>query len=474
MLRRAVETVPGSHQRERTGNRRPRPVSRNSVIAGGRALAVLFLAAVAAFCVMTVPALAGEEAPIPSAPPIRPLDFRTLVEMAIENSPYLKSASIEVRIKKLDETDAWYSYFPEIHINGRVGDDSSVFIRTNQYNPLISHISYKARQMISTITGLVRLKVIDGGIQTLGSQIIRLKQIDEVMELQDELIEVTRKGLDYARRMDKFGETVFLQVKLAEKELALEQSKRLEMDAARAGVMESIKSFLGLGDTEPLELDLETAQRQILTEQPLDNISFEEIKSASLDLKIDRIQQTLQKNRVKLAYAEYVPKMSLAFGDSDSMLGGGDSGGFEVGLVFHMPLWDGLSRYRNIERQRLLQKKSENESDVRKMQMELEYRQLMRRLASIDRQLELAAGSCDLAGERAKAADLQFKSGIGTYPDYLESLADSIRAKQELAQKMGDKNGVRLRIRQLSGGLIKDFVPAVEIRELTTDEGGDE
>ena len=124
----------------------------------------------------------------PEAPTLSPsgtLNYEEGVRIALYQSPFLTKSSLEIDLRRLDETDSRYGLFPSIdfrtyyYVNrptGITGPPYSLNFSTDpNYNPIASYFTLQAQKLATQVAILTHLKTISAGLERLGQLFLDLE-----------------------------------------------------------------------------------------------------------------------------------------------------------------------------------------------------------------------------------------------------------------------------------------------------------
>ena len=126
--------------------------------------------------------------PVKEDPPIEGImDFSRCVGLALQQSPYLTSSSLEIDVKRLDASDAKYSYIPTFSlrtqyyinapppINGYTFKPYIIQFITDPYNPIEVYFNVRARKYVTQVAVYAHLQIISDYLQRLALGFLQLE-----------------------------------------------------------------------------------------------------------------------------------------------------------------------------------------------------------------------------------------------------------------------------------------------------------
>lgn len=401
--------------------------------------------------------------------PIRgQMDFNRCMRVALERSPYFTNSSLDISVKRLDESDARYSLYPTLSLHTSyflnnasvlVGENQpfSIGFYTNPYNPIESYFTLKASKLITRMAIYGHLQVISGAILRMGNLFLELDSLGRTAAFQDEIIAINQKDLAYAKNRVKSESASPLDVRMAEQELQLAQLEKERITAAQAAHMDEVKTVIGLKAEDRLELDLGGVRQQVLNAFDPASATLEQVRSNSYDLKIQSLKKELQGLNVTLAYARFLPTVNLVVQSGDP-LNAGATGAYYAYINADMPIWDGLKRVHNVTRQKDVLSQYNAEERTKEIDLNTAWTNARRRLVEADAALNMARSQEELARLQNKQIEISYEEGRQTHSQYLSASKRSIDVKRNSDQKELEYLEADLALYALSGELSRRFV----------------
>lgn len=414
----------------------------------------------------------GAAAPPPAPPPDfsqAPADFDACVRVALRQSPFFTKSALEIEIRRLDEKDSRADYFPSFKATTRyyisqpkdpnVTDplNYSFAISTGDYNPLLAHLSLKAKRVVTQIATLAHLKVISAGLERLGKAFLELQALENLVKLRQQATELARENLRYARERQKLGEITPIEVQIAAQEAEVAAAEQEALVSSRERIREALKSFLGLKPGQPLRLDVSQARRQVLGDFKPKAASVEDAQSRSFDVRIKHLARELQSWNVTLAKMKFVPSVNLALQSPDP-LSLTDTRGtfFSVGLSF--PIFDGFKRVRNINRQQTVLTQFDSEETVKSDEVSQKWREAEEKVNIAATALRVAQTQAELARLKESQGETLYRAAEKDFAVLMAARQTRVKAQMDAAKKTLDYDLAVLELRHLAGDLVYHYV----------------
>ncbi len=416
----------------------------------------------------------AERAPLPDTeePALPPggMNFDQCVRLAIQQSPYIKSGSLEIDVRRLDESDSKHAFVPSVSVRSRYyidapksigGDDRpySLGFYTDAYNPFETYFSLQASRMITQIAVLTHLQAISTFIHRLGGAMLELESLSRVEALQDELIVMSQQNVAYARNKMKSESVSPLELRLAEQELQLAQAEKEKIASTQRVMTDTMKGLLGLDPTQSLQLNVRGLRSEILNGFDPEKASVESARANSYQLKIQKLKKELQTLRVKLAHAKFFPSLvgGIENGDPLSRTTKGDFFAF-VGV--EMPIWDGMKRAHDVTRQKTILKQFDVEEQAKEVDLANAWNTAQTGVADAVTGLQLAKSRQELSVLRKRQREISYGEGRETFLQFLVESKSCVESKKTTEAKELEYAKAALALYALSGELSHRFVEA--------------
>ncbi len=298
-----------------------------------------------------------------------PMDFTRSVKVSLRQAPGLTGSSLEIDLRRLDESDARFAFIPSFSLRtlyylnqpeNEADRPYSIHFVTETYNPVENYFSLQARKVLTQMGILAHLQVISDFLERLGMGFLELEALDRMMALQREIEGVAEQNLAYTRTRLDSGGVSGLDVQLAERELEVARLEAGKLELARATILEGLGGMMGFGGEHALMLSWENAREQVLGQFDPERVSLDEARGNSFELRIQMLKRELQEKNITLAYTRFLPTFIWGVQTTDPFSANDERGlFFSVGL--ELPIWDGLKRYHNVSRQKTILKQFEAE-----------------------------------------------------------------------------------------------------------------
>ncbi len=433
---------------------------------GLRALLTLgLLALILGICLTPRPSPAA--APKPDEDkivPQGPLDFEACVRLALRQSPSLLKSSMNIDLRRLDESDSRWTLVPPVTLQtyyylDRPSSSSkpySLSFNWDPYNALGSYFLLQVDKMLTQIAIFGHLHSINQGLERIGKQFLDLAAMKRQAVLQDDLVKVCGDNLAYAANRLEIGTGTSLEVRLATQELESAKNEKERLEISQRRTLSSLKTFLGLKPEEPVNLDLHDAHRQVLGSFDPAAATLEQAKAKSFDLKIEKLKTQIQEYNVAVAKTKVYPSILVNAQTPNPLYS--TSSGMYVGLGLDIPVWDGLKRIRNVSRQKTILRQIALEKDMKESDLADQWNELQEDLKGAAADMKLAQSKEEVARLKERQAEIRYQSGGKTLDTWLDARSDAIDAQKIAANKALQYDEYVLNLRKISGDLGYTYV----------------
>jgi outer membrane protein TolC len=397
------------------------------------------------------------------------LNFEESVKIAIQQCPYFTKSSLEIDIRRMDESDSRYAMVPPLtfrtyyYVNRPSGTGSSkpysLSFMTDPYNPLGSYFTLQAQKLATQVAILAHLKAISKGLERLGLYYLELDALNKLAGYQKDLIKLAQENLTYVKNRMSIGTATSLEVKMAQEELNLALGEQESIALAQKRALAGLKNFLAISPSQDFTPNFRDSQHQVLGRFDPAAISLERAKSRSYDLKALAIHKRLQGYNVSLAIAKVFPTILFNTQTPDPLYVTSPQGIY-VGFGLELPVWDGFKRIRNISRQkailRQLGAKKKEKEDLLKTKLDEGLGKIQEREVT----MKNSQSREELARLKAHQKEIRYQSGEAPLSVFLESRQEVLKAQKETVRNTLRYDEAVLNLREISGDLGNTYVDA--------------
>jgi hypothetical protein len=415
------------------------------------------------------PAQAAEPRPAVTLPPGGSLNFEEAVKIAITQSPFFLKSSLDIDIRRMDETDSRYGLVPPLtfrtyyYVNRPSGTGSSqpysLYFSMDPYNPLGAYFTLQAQKLVTQVAILSHLKVISFGLQRLGTFYLELDSLHQLAATQKDMVQVARDNLTYVENRQNIGTATSLEVKVAKQQLELALGEQQAIALSLKRTLSGLKSYLGLQSVPDFTPNYRDSRRQVLGSFDPATASLEQAKHRSYELKAFELHKQLQGYNIRLAIAKIFPSILFNTQTPDP-LSVSTGRGLYVGFGLEIPVWDGFKRIRNVSRQKAMLRQIGAQKAQKECALEDKWFGGLSEVQESGLALKNAQTMENLTRLKAHQNDVRYQSGEASLAVVLDSRKDLLKAHKEMLRKELDYNKAVLRLRETSGDLGNTYVDA--------------
>ncbi len=396
------------------------------------------------------------------------MNFQRAIGALLQNSPAVRSSGLEIKLRRLDESDSRLAFIPGVTLRTRyypqqpsesTTDPYSIEFAVDSYNPIETYFNLQARKVITQMAILAHLQVMSDSILRLGLGYLELEKMDKLQEYARDWISLAEESVAFYRSRVATGGATPVELKLAEHELEMGRAEQERMLNSRATIMEGMSSLMGLGTDQVLDLDLRNVRDQVINGFDPATATLEKARTQSIDLRIQHLKVELQKKHVTVSYARFAPNLLLGISTTDP-LGTQTDRGLFFSIGFELPIWDGLKRLHNITRQKTVLRQYNSEETVKETDLETKWKAAQEKLRDSGVQLKLARSQGELAALRVRQVDIAYLAGREPMALLLAEQRREIEARKNTALKELELDKATLALRALTGDLITSYVDA--------------
>jgi outer membrane protein TolC len=399
------------------------------------------------------------------ASPTHPLTFDDSVKIAINQSPYFIKSSLEIDVRKMDETDSRYDMIPPLnlqtyyYVNQPINSSKPYYLSFSNepYNPFKAYFTLQAQKLATKMAILSHLKTISNGIAHLGQIYLELDALKKVAAYQEEVIKLTRENLTYVENRMSMGTATSLDLKVVQQQLQVAEGELEQTSRKQKLTLTNLKNFLGLPPNQECIPDFRDSQLQVLGKFDAATVNQEHVKSRSYEIKLLEITTQLQKFNISLAKANILPRI-LFTSQTPNPLNSTTQSGLYVSFGLDIPVWDGFKRIRNVSRQKVVLRQLEIQKAQKSEALFDQLATLQNKVHDAEFDLKMARSQEELTRLKARQVEIRYQAGGITLPEFLASRQDIILSqKGTVLRNLAYENAV-LALREISGDLANTYV----------------
>ena len=418
--------------------------------------------------------------------PKKVFSFEDCVFLTIQQSPALVNSAVDIEIKRLAQTDAVWKYLPEPHMQFTVSNNLTRYNMDNKDtpsdygqtrfrvgfyaafpNPMATYFEHQVQTAMVNLAISTHRKAVGKAISKIGEAYLQLQAQQKIVEAQKELLPLGKELVDYWQKVESVDGRQGVSLNLAiqhqrELELRLEQTRMKEIMQRT-----KLKILAGVEPQQRLEVDTKSAD-SVLAGFDGHKLTWEDRWPATEDELLLRGQVKLGDYNIMVAWAQYVPTMSIALNNSPPSGQYQPVSGSEdtfLHLTFDFPLIDWGRRYRGVQTARMNKAQAFHELARKRTDYSNQWLQSEQRVALAETELKLAKTRLDTASMQFKEAQISFHEGIVQLPDMANKQEDMVQARIAYINADLDYKLAQLEWMSLSNSLAQRFLglPAKEV-----------
>ena len=382
--------------------------------------------------------------------PQKRFSFEDCVFLTIQQSPQLVNSAVEIEIKRLAQTNAVWKYLPEPRVtltvsnnitryNLNTRDTPSDYGQPNAHvsfyapfpNPVATYFEHQVQRTMVNMAISTHRKAIGTAIQEIAQAYLKLQARQKIVDSQKELLPLGKELVEYWKQVERVEGRQGVALNAAmqhqrELELELEQS---EMQAIMQRTQ--LKILAGVEPQQRFEVDTKSAD-SILKNFDGRRLTWEERWPTTEDELLLRAQVVLADYNIMLAWAQYVPDMSIYMNQSppagQSQPPHGTNDTF-VHINFDFPLIDWGRRHRGVQTARMQKAQAFHEVARKRTDYSNKWLQAEQNVTLAETHLKLAKTRFDTADMRYKEAAISFKEGLVELPALAEAQENRVKAR---------------------------------------------
>ncbi|MBU1565912.1 MAG: TolC family protein, partial [Proteobacteria bacterium] len=285
-------------------------------------------------------------------------DFKTCALVSLKNIPELQRSKMEIDIRRLDEDDSRWSYFPTLQLSSNYyisQDQATISFQIANFRPWEPYFTLEARILITQIVMLKHVQATAQSLKKLADIFLQLIAFSEIDTHYKQIIELNQQRMRYVENRQVSGMISPLELEVEKRTIALVTAERQGNLEKREALLNGLCIAMKLPDPNIFELDDSLILKQIIGSEGLPALEDLSPPENSINQQIMAKKQILQEKQILLAYSKFMPDFSFGVRSPDVLNVSIDADKdyfFYVGM--DLTLWDGNKRSRDITRQEML------------------------------------------------------------------------------------------------------------------------
>ncbi len=387
-------------------------------------------------------------------------DFPTCVRYALSHSSLFLRNRIGIQLKSIDLKDAHSELLPKLDLTtryylSRTGDtgqnDINVEFSMSNWNPMLALFKIRSKSIIVDIARTMHFEKMADGVGEIANLFLHIHAVKRRIRAHKQLAALAENKVSYGDSGSERGSADPLDARMWRHDLRGKRLgiKRLQQEL-RAAVA-SLKGLIGYHPDYHLPLDTRDAANQILGGFNGRLVTFVQIQSNSLSLKVAAKKEQLQSNAVTGSYVALLPQPRLLMEGLTNQVD--RTSGVNVALGLDYTLWDGFRRVRNIKRQKLESRMAAIDRKELSVEIYNRYREIQAELDLLGDRQAFCREQTRLAELNEERALTQYKAGQLPYEQYIDVRARKVQASTESISALEKKVRALIELGTLAGGL---------------------
>lgn len=405
--------------------------------------------------------------------------FSDLVFLSIQQSPIISRGHINLEIQQISQRDTKWRYLPEMHLLYTISNNITKYNSNNKMkgsdygqpsyqvsfngifnNPVATYFSVQAQNDMMQVAIVTQRKAVGETIRAIADCLLLMNLKEKTIENLKELLAIAQKQhaiaatresvqpniLAPASFTEDFIQDVTLRIRTAETELALQRSQ--------------LKQLVGVDIAQKLDVDTQSVYTVLDSFDPRSR-SWQDYWDKTEDRYLLRQQVRLEEANIMLAWAQYMPNISIAINENEpngqDKPYGGKTDTF-AHITFDMPLLDWGHRYRMASISRARKRQSQYDE----IQRQREYGQ---RWLSMEQEFVLAKARAEQRKHAVKSArrrqeviSIAFQNGTADMSTLASFQQGELERRLALLLAQYDIARVRLSWMHMAAGLTHYFL----------------
>lgn len=397
-----------------------------------------------------------------SIAPVQITDFKTCALVSLKNIPELQRSKMEIDIRRLDEDDSRWSYFPTLQLSSKYffsQDQATISFQAANFRPWEPYFTLEARILITEIVMLKHVQATAQSLKKLADTFLQLIAFSHIDAHYQQITELSQQRLRYFESRQDSGMITPLELEVERRTLALVAAEHRGNSEKRQVLLNGLCIAMGLPDPKIFKLDEVLVLKQIIGAEGLPALQDLAPPENAINQQIMVKKQLLQEKQILLAYSKYMPDFSFGVRSPDVLNVSIDADKdyfFYIGM--DLTLWDGKRRSRDITRQEMLLRQMQFEKKELENNDSGEWLQAVQQFSYARSEYALLQSVENLNGVQLKKKQSEYDSGVIRLPDLLNQQIAMHRDKINFIQKDLACNRAGLQLRYLSGQLLKDTI----------------
>lgn len=300
--------------------------------------------------------------------PDKILSFKDLVYLAIQSSPVISQGRINLEVQQISRKDAMWRYLPEMHLlytisnnitkynESQMGKFDDTYGKT-QYqvsftgvfnNPVATYFSVQAQDELMQVAVSTQRKAISECILNIANMLLLIELKEKSIDSLKKMLTLAERRRDFEQTRQRFTPNIYAQAAPSEEALQDIRLRLRTVEMELALSRSRLKLLVGIDVTKSLKVNPDGVHEMLAAFSP-QNLDWQSCWEQTEDRYLLRQQVRLEEANVYLAWAQYVPNISMVLNENPPN-GQSQAAGAQTDQFFHLtfdfPLLDWGHRYR--------------------------------------------------------------------------------------------------------------------------------
>lgn len=405
--------------------------------------------------------------------------FSDLVFMAIQQSPVISRGHINLEIQQISRSDAKWRYLPEMHLLYTISNNITKYNTNNKMkgsdygqptyqvsfngvfnNPVATYFSVQAQDEMMKVAIVTQRKAIGETIRAIADCLLLMDTKEQTIKDLKKLLDIAKKQHAVATTRESVQSNIFapasfaedfvqdvtLRMRTAETELALQRSQ--------------LKQLVGVDIAQKLDVDTRSVYAVLDRFNPQER-SWQDYWDKTEDRYLLRQQVRLEEANIMLAWAQYMPNISLAINENEpsgqDKPYGGKTDTF-AHITFDMPILDWGHRYRQASMSRARKRQNQYDEIQRQREYGQRWLRMEQELVLAKTRAEQQEHAVESAQRRQEAISIACQNGTADMSTLASFQQSELERRLAVVQARYDIARIRLSWMHMAGGLTHHFL----------------
>jgi outer membrane protein TolC len=398
--------------------------------------------------------------------PLKPLDygrfdFPTCIRYALVHSDAFTQSRLDIQIKSADVKDAHAEILPTLQLftryyltraggNSGSGKFSIQLFMTN-WDPFLALLKIKSNSILVDMARISHREQICDNTGKMAKLFYRIDLLERMIRARRQILALQQNKLDYAKSRIDQGAYEPMDLRAMQNTVRGENIRIRDMEREREVRLGELKTYMGFPPDYELPLDTRDAVNQVLTGFIPQLVTFGNVQTDNLHLRLLAKKEQLQSNRVMGSYVALVPKPLLVFEQVDNQVD--RTSGFNFALGLDYTIWDGFKRVRDIKRQKMIGEQLRLDRNQYSERTYQAFKKIRAELADFSEKDSYYREQARLAEMSEEKGLILYKAGDVNYEQYIGRRVERVEAEVSVINNAQGRVDALIDLAVMAGGL---------------------